>query len=224
MSDTIWKRSSVVRAPEEGEVSVWRVRLNAADVSVGHLKSMLSMDELERAERFHFQTHHDSYVITRATLRQILGACLQMDPRDVQFGYGPQRKPYLGNWSGAAHERLHFNVSHSSGLALIAVTRGREVGVDVERIHAVRDLESLASQFFSRFEFQQLMSLPYERRLASFCACWTRKEAYLKATGRGLSYPMRRVEVTLAPGDQPRIVAVDGSAAFFQRRAERIES
>ncbi len=137
----------------------------------------------------------------RAVLRQLLAQELAIDACKVDIVYGPYGKPLLPPLAG---RRVSFNVSHSDGQALVALA-SHEVGVDIERIRPVDDLVRLAKTAFSLTEQAALFALPGLQRLKGFFNCWTRKEAYIKATGHGLSHPL---DVTLASGECARLVYV----------------
>jgi 4'-phosphopantetheinyl transferase len=141
-------------------------------------------------------------------LRAILGSYLAVPAGHVQFSYGPQGKPSL---AGAfRQESLRFNLAHAGGLSLYAVTLSRELGVDIERIHAIPDATRIAEHFFSPQERDALAALPEEQRQEAFFRCWTRKEAYLKAVGDGLARPPDQVQVSLTPGEPARVLGVSG--------------
>jgi 4'-phosphopantetheinyl transferase len=189
-----------------GEVHVWRAALNLPTEQVGALWPLLSSDERERASRFRFQRHRDEFVVARGLLRTILARYLRTEAGQLHFTYGPQGKPALTPDTGGAN--LRFNLSHSHELALYALTVGREVGVDLEYMRA--DFASLdtAARFFSPREVAQLIALPAGQQTAAFFNCWTRKEAYIKARGEGLSLPLDQFDVSLAPGEPARLLGV----------------
>lgn len=163
---------------------------------------MLDGEERERAARFRLALHRRRFVAARGALRRILGGYLGMPPAELHFTYGPHGKPAL-----PAHPELSFNLSHSEDLALLAVTCGPPVGVDVERLRRLDNLEGLARRVLSGRERRRLAALPPEQRQAAFHRAWTRKEAYLKARGEGIFRGLERVEVTFEPGAPPRLVA-----------------
>ena len=169
------------------QAHVWRVSLS----SMSPDESALSEDERQRASRFHFDTDRDRYVAAHASLRGVLSRYLQCEPRELKFSTNEYGKPFL-----SGHE-IEFNLSHSGSLALIAVARGRKVGVDVEQIRADIEVESLAQRNFSPREVSELMALKDEQRVIGFFNCWTRKEAYIKAQGLGLSLPLDSFDVSL---------------------------
>jgi 4'-phosphopantetheinyl transferase len=177
------------------EVDVWAVGLESSEHCADALAATLSADERERADRFHFDRDRWRFICGRGVLRQVLGAYLHVRPVDIAFGYGAYGKPAL---SGRGEGLLKFNVSHSHELALVAVG-DVEMGVDVEAIRPMADADDIASRFFSPREVAELQALPLTLRDAAFFACWTRKEAYLKALGSGLARPLDGFTVTLAP-------------------------
>ncbi len=185
------------------EVHVWHADLDRLPEAV--LAASLSADERERGRRFHFERDRRRFVTARGLLRLVLGRYLDMRPAGVRFGYGPRGKPFLASADG-----LRFNVSHSGGLALLAFAWRREVGVDVERLRPVPEAEDIAGRYFSPWEAAELRRLPKGERAAAFFRCWTRKEAFVKATGDGLSRPLDGFDVTVAPGEPARLLRVAG--------------
>jgi 4'-phosphopantetheinyl transferase len=184
------------------EVRVWRASLDLPDELLGQLRPCLSEDERTRAERFYFERDQGRFVVARATLRSALGSHLGIEPAAVGFVYGPHGKPSLAPPLDQTDWR--FNVSHSGGTALIALAQGCEVGVDVEQIRAVPDAEKIAERCFSRRERATMATQPAAGRDKAFLRCWTRKEAYLKGTGFGITEPLQRIEIIPA-SDQDSI-------------------
>jgi 4'-phosphopantetheinyl transferase len=159
----------------------------------------LAADEQARAERLYFKQDHEHFIVARGALRAILGRYLNRAPEYVSFCYSSHGKPALaGSPDGNA---IHFSVSHSHGVALYAVTRGREVGIDLERIRSDLAVAEIAERFFSRREIAMLRTLPAELQRQAFFRCWTHKEAYIKARGEGLSLPLDEFDVLFAPGE-----------------------
>lgn len=190
------------------EVHVWRATLARPEPEVEALRSLLSADELARANGFRFNRHRDDFIVARGTLRTILGRYLRRPPARLRFNYNKYGKPEL---RGAEDEEpLRFNASHAGGIALYAVARGREVGVDVERVRDDLACDEVAGRFFSRREVETLRALPASQRTEGFFNCWTRKEAYIKALGKGLSLPLDRFDVSLAPGEPAILLGVRG--------------
>jgi 4'-phosphopantetheinyl transferase len=181
------------------DVHVWRADLCEPGARASSLLQLLAPDERDRAGRFHFQKDRDHFIIARGTLRTILGLYLQAKPQELRFVYSAYGKPALAPDNEAA--RLRFNVTHSHELALYAVTLGRELGIDVEHLREDMACHEIAERFFSRGEVQALSALPASQRTLGFFNCWTRKEAYIKARGQGLSLPLDNFDVSLAPGE-----------------------
>ncbi|HTU23191.1 MAG TPA: 4'-phosphopantetheinyl transferase superfamily protein [Gemmataceae bacterium] len=187
-----------------GDVHVWRIALEIGDALLTRLREFLADDERRRAERFHFEKDRRHFIAGRSALRILLAGYLACRPEDVRFTYSSYGKPQLANQASD----LRFNLTHSHGLALLAVTRGRDIGVDVERVRDMeRDGERLAERFFSPREAAVLRSLPPEQRREAFFSCWTRKEAYIKANGKGLSLPLDQFDVSLRPGEPAALLA-----------------
>jgi 4'-phosphopantetheinyl transferase len=177
-------------------VEIWRASLDREPAAVEELHAVLSVDERERASRFYFDRDRDRYVVGRGVLRTLLGAYVGVPPERVRFDYGPQGKPRL------AMTGPRFNVSHSGAVALYAFSKSGEVGVDVELFRPEFAREHIAERFFSPDEVATLRSLPDDAQPYAFLTCWTRKEAYIKARGQGLSLPLDRFDVSLHP-DEP---------------------
>jgi 4'-phosphopantetheinyl transferase len=207
-SPTPWLTPPSWPALSEGEAHVWLAELDLPQDAVGALRFLLSGDELGRAERFHFRRDRDRYVVGRGVLRRMLGAYMNSDPAALRFDYGAHGKPHLVGESKPGG--LRFNVSHSEGHALFCFARGVEVGVDLERVREGPASERLAERFFSAGEVRALRALPRNAQDEAFFDCWTRKEAYIKARGEGLSMPLDRFEVTLAPGEPAELLRTDG--------------
>jgi len=187
------------------EVHVWRAALARSPAEVETLKRLLSEDELRRAERFHFEHDRSSFVVARGTLREILIPYVGLPPELLRFGQNAYGKPELVGAPGVTLVR--FNLSHAGGLALYAVAAGREVGVDIEIVRESVPCEELAERFFSRREVAALLALPAGDRTRAFFECWTRKEAYIKGRGEGLSLPLDSFDVSLAPGEPAALLA-----------------
>ncbi len=194
----IWFPPQINPALPDDEVHIWRVVLNIP-CELDVLAQVLSPDEHDRASRFVFSRDRQHYIVARYALRTILGRYLYIPAAQVEFTYNTNGKPFLATTLGG--KTLSFNLSHSGELALVAVARRRAVGVDVERIRELRDYEGVARDTFSPAEYKAIQVLPAPMRLAAFFACWTRKEAYVKAIGGGLSHPMDQFEVSVLPGE-----------------------
>jgi 4'-phosphopantetheinyl transferase len=193
-----------------GVIHVWSVRLDPPAAEVERLGRRLSADEWQRANRFRFDQHRRQYVVGRGALRKLLAGYLETDPERIQFGYGPRGKPFLAQPQSAAG--LRFNLSNSHELAVVGLVMGPEIGVDVERLRSMPDCEKISERFFSASERQALRGVSALRKEEAFFNCWTRKEAYLKAVGEGLAAALDSFDVTLVPGDPPRMLSLEGDA------------
>lgn len=191
-----WLEPPIAPSLEAGQVHVWRICLEQQDDLLDRFRRMLTPEELERSGRFRFERLQRHFVVSRGFLRYVLGRYLAAKPSELRFSYNNYGKPSL-----AGEESLQFNMSHSHEVALVAVTRDAAVGVDVEHIRADFASEDIATRFFSRLEVETFNSLPKDQQVAAFFRCWARKEAYIKAIGKGLSQPLDGFDVTLAPSD-----------------------
>lgn len=204
--DDLWRVAGPDIWLPDDEVHVWCERLEQPPSRVRALSNVLSQDEQERAGRFYFQRDREHFTVARAMLRIILGRYLNMEPGQLGFRYSSYGKPSLEQEKNL--EDLRFNLSHSGELALIAVTRGREIGVDIELIrHDVME-DKIAERFFSQLEVAMLRALPADLQAEAFFNCWTRKEAYIKARGEGLSLPLDKFDVSLAPGEPAALLGI----------------
>ena len=184
--------------PELGlnEVHVWQVNLD--EHQAASLRPLLAADEVSRADRFHFAKDRDHFIVARALLRKLLAGYLGTDAAALRFAYAEKGKPSLADSERIA---VSFNLAHSHGRALYAFSRGREVGVDLEFIREDLESEKIAGRFFSPAEVETLELVSPELRKQAFFECWTRKEAYIKARGDGLSLPLDQFDVSLGPGE-----------------------
>jgi len=192
-----WEPRASAPVLRPGEVHIWRWRLGEQRADIDELDNYLDQEERRRAHQFHFFRDREHFIVSHGILRLILGSYLGMLPDHVQFLYGTFGKPELDPQSCPSY--LSFNISHSAGLALLAVTTGAQVGIDVERIRLDMAYEEIVAQFFSAREIAMLRALPVEMRAEAFFYGWTRKEAYIKAKGYGLSLPLDRFTVSLDP-------------------------
>jgi 4'-phosphopantetheinyl transferase len=186
-------------------VDVWSVRLDVGAEQAAYLAKLLSPDEQARAARFRFNEHRRRFIVARGVLRALLGQYLNRPAERIRFTYSPAGKPAL-----EVDEGLRFNVSHSHEMALYAIAYEREVGVDLEYMRPLEDMERLAAGTFSARENAVWRHLPEAHRQEGFFNCWTRKEAYIKALGQGLSYPLDQFDVSLKPGEPARLLSVTG--------------
>jgi 4'-phosphopantetheinyl transferase len=189
-------------------VHVWPVRTVASNDITWWLEQVLVPDEKERAARFRFDHLRHSFILARGALRILLGRYLNASPAGIQFKYGSKGKPSL-----AAPPLVDFNASHSGGLAVFAFTAHCEIGVDVEQIRPLPDMQNIADRFFCSEEAAELMSLTANQREHAFFRCWTRKEAYIKAISDGLSAPLNDFCVTVQAGQRARFIHIAQDAS-----------
>ena len=198
------------------EVHIWMFELSADPPALEYFRSQLPPDEVSRADRFCFAHLRESFVIAHGGLRCLLAAYLGGRPTEVSFCYNEQGKPRLADPAA----RLRFNLSHSGAQAACAFALDCDLGVDIEQIRRVADIFDIARRFFSADECADLESTAIEEREGAFFNCWTRKEAYIKAVGGGLSIPLDSFCVSLIPGQAARLISNrEGSAAAWNIEA-----
>ncbi|MBN3882263.1 MAG: 4'-phosphopantetheinyl transferase HetI [Nostoc sp.] len=207
----IWQPAPTDLTLLPDEIHVWRIDLDQPESQLQNLAATLSSDETARAERFYFQEHRQRFIAGRGILRTILGSYLGIQPLHVEFNYQHRGKPVLAD--KFADSRLAFNLSHSQGLGLCAVNCTRPIGVDLEYIRPMSDLEALAKRFFLPREYEMLRSLSPNQQQEIFFRYWTCKEAYLKATGDGLSQ-LEQVEVSLTPTEAAKLQITEDWSLF----------
>jgi 4'-phosphopantetheinyl transferase len=193
-SDQAWVRGPLSPRINANESHLWKIDLRCE--STAEMNASLSRDEHDRAARFHFEKDRQRFRIAHASLRIILGRYLDLAPASLAFAQTEYGKPFLINHEAAG---VHFNLSHSKDLALVSVTREREVGVDIEFMRSNFATIDVAEHFFSVAEVYTLTGLDPDHRTQGFFNCWTRKEAYIKARGEGLSLALDSFDVSLAP-------------------------
>jgi 4'-phosphopantetheinyl transferase len=192
------------------EVHVWRASLDEPPPQIDSFLHTLAADERTRAQRFYFQTDRERFITAHGVLRAILGLYLNREPKCLSFCYSSHGKPALA-WEYGG-DAIRFNMSHSQGVALYAVTRGREIGIDLEFIRCDLEVEQIAERFFSPREIATLRALPVYLRRHAFFLCWTCKEAYIKARGEGLSIPLDQFDVSLIPGEPEALLSTQPDA------------
>lgn len=200
---------------------VWRARLDCPADRLADFEGLLRDDERERARRFRFDVHRNRYLARRGLLRQLLSRCLQIPPADIEFEYAKHGKPFLASRHGSD---ISFNLSHSRDLALFVLTRGVEVGIDVEYIQPDFSDLAIPERFFTPREAAMLRAVPEARQPETFFELWVRKEAYVKARRLGLSLPLDSFEVPLGDGEPVELLHGEqdgGPAARWTMRALR---
>jgi 4'-phosphopantetheinyl transferase len=190
-------------------IHIWNASLSVSPNDVDRYQSVLSADECKRAARFHFDVHRSRFVAGRGILRRLLSRYTGQDPVAIQFRYASNGKPSLRECD------LHFNLSHSENRVVFAFTGVAAVGVDVERVRLMPDMTQIAENLFSPVEFQAISAIPDKQRNQAFYRCWTRKEAIIKAIGKGLGHPLDGFDVSLEAMTQ--VVLVNGSNADSRR-------
>ncbi|MGH2497325.1 MAG: 4'-phosphopantetheinyl transferase family protein [Ktedonobacteraceae bacterium] len=199
-----------IAAPEnlelpENEVHVWLASLEQSEAVMLPLRQTLSHDELTRAGKFRFDKDRYHFMVARGVLRGILARYLRMQPAQLQFAYNENGKPYLD--APLQGKTLYFNLSHSHTMALLAFSYVGELGVDIEYMREDIAVEQVARVSFSPREQALLLSLPVEERQQAFYSCWTRKEAYIKGRGTGLSLEPNLFDVAFLPGEPAALLA-----------------
>lgn len=197
---TIWQPAPViVPALTANTVHVWLISQRQSQTVVDTLQQYLTSDEKRRAATYHTADLRSRYVVRRAALRRILSRYLGIAPAAIEFEYGEWGKPQL------IDSKLHFNLSHSGEFAIVGISQAQPLGIDIEASESLPDLADIALLHFSPNEQADLFSLQPENQHKGFYNCWTRKEAYIKADGRGLALALDSFDVTLLPDDKPCI-------------------
>ena len=192
-----------------GPIEVVVTRLAAAPQAIRASAALLSGPERHRAARFAFDRDARRFILARARLRELLAARLGVGAESVEFEYGAHGKPALSQRFAASD--LHFNVSHCNDVAVYAFSCGHEIGIDVEAVRIISDADDIAAHYFSHSENATYQTLRPRDRPLGFFNCWTRKEAFVKALGDGLSIPLDRFDVTLTPGEPAQVLRVENT-------------
>jgi 4'-phosphopantetheinyl transferase len=203
------------------DVHIWQLSLDQSAATMNHLRQLLAADEEERARRFHFEVDRRHFIAGRGCLRMILSRYLKTSPEKIEFTYTDYGKPQVAA-SGEPEQLLNFNLAHSRGVALYAFTRLGQIGVDIEYIRPEFPDREIARRFFSASEVARLENLPVETRPQAFFNCWTRKEAFIKAKGVGLSMPLDQFDVNLDPAEPAALLRTtwdENEAAQWSLRA-----
>lgn len=210
----VWQIPTDWPTLEVDQVHLWHVDLDqTAGVVMGYSR-VLAPDEESRAERFRFERHKRRFIVGRAVLRKVLGSYLDLNPAQVSFGYGHKGKPFVDS---SINPLLRFNLSHTDELMVLAVSLKREIGVDVEFMRPISDIDQLADHCFSETELRTFRQVSARHRRAAFFRCWTRKEAYIKAIGDGFSAPLKGFDVSLLPGAEACLLRVEADPGEVER-------
>ncbi len=204
-------RSPVNHFTFPSEVHIWRVSLEQQQDVAARNRMLLNPEEKQSSARFHFERDRRRYTVARGSLRTILSGYIRRSPGELRFGTGRYGKPFLSGLGEA--EKLEFNLSHCEDLALIAVTSGRSVGIDVEKIREMQDLSLILNRFFTAKERELVDSFPGEERTAAFLALWVRREAAAKARGLNLSAALSKINLPLYPLGEGIYIEEPGAAA-----------
>jgi len=202
---SVWAHAPSSLSLEPGRIDLWRINLLQPEWVIDRCRRVLCSTELERFARFHFRRHRDRYVVRHGAVRCILAAYLCVPPPEVRFQAGGYGKPEIVDAKN--HSKLKFNLSHSGDVALVAVTAGLRIGIDVERVRSDASCVGIAERYFCEGEIAKLKEFPADQQTEAFFDCWTRKEAYVKARGEGLSMPLDSFEVTFG-ARAPALVTV----------------
>ena len=186
----------------EEEVHIWRADLELDEYFQSSFLKLLSPDEKNRAQKFRFAKDSRNFIAARGILRSLIGKYLEINPAEISFQYSKFGKPGIAN-----NNSLQFNISHSQNIALFAFTKKFNIGVDVEFVNPNIEVKDIAAKFFSTNEIMNLLALPEQQQALGFFNCWTRKEAFIKAVGEGLSFPLDKFEVSLEPGKPAKLLA-----------------
>jgi 4'-phosphopantetheinyl transferase len=188
----------------EDEVHIWRADLDLVESSLSTFLQLLSPDEKNRAQKFRFVGDRHNFIAARGILRSLIGKYLKINSAEISFLYNEFGKPRIAN-----SNPLHFNISHSQNMAVFAFTKRFNIGIDVEFVNPDVEVKEIAANFFSTNEVMNLFALPEKQQTLGFFNCWTRKEAFIKAVGEGLSFPLDTFEVSLEPDKPAKLLVTD---------------
>jgi len=194
----------------KNDIHIWRANVDLPRKAIESLNRTLSIDEINRAEEYHFDYDRNCFIVRRGVLRTILSHYLSVAPSTLRFCYGRNGKPALA--SGFGEDNIHFNLAHSNGIALYAFTQDHEIGIDIEQIRKISEMDQIVGNLFSEGENAVFRELPESKKMEAFMNCWVRKEAFVKAIGDGLSFPLDSFEVSLVPGEPARLLKMEWSS------------
>jgi 4'-phosphopantetheinyl transferase len=200
----MWLNSPDNLILSEDEAHIWRAHLDFDEFFQNSFLELLSPDEKNRAKKFRFAKDSQNFIVARGILRLLIGKYLGISPAEISFQYSEFGKPSIAN-----NNSLRFNISHSQNIALFAFTKKFNIGIDVEFVNPNIEVKEIATSFFSTNEIKNLLALPEKQQTIGFFYCWTRKEAFIKAVGEGLSFPLDKFEVSLEPNKPAKLLATD---------------
>ncbi len=195
-----WQKTPDKLSLSKDHIDIWLCDLKQLSGDINNFYSILSEDERDRADKLKVEDKKQQYIVARGALRQRLGLLANIDPKDFVFDYLEHGKPVLNN--DARFKDITFNISHSNDLALIAVAQKQNIGIDIEKINHEANHEALMTRFFSKAEQAEFRTMLDANKAKAFCACWTRKEAFIKAVGDGVSYGLDKFDVAVDPENQ----------------------
>lgn len=202
-----WSKRPLAMSLSLNEIHIWRAEPDESINLLEQCRGLLSSDERKRAGRYHFDRDRNRFVLRRGILRTILGLYTNIVPDQLAFKYSECGKPELADGEGV--KNIRFNLSFSNGLTLLAFARDQEIGIDVEHVRQVSETEEISLRFFTAFENYTFRSLPEARKKEAFFSLWTCKEAFIKATGHGMSCPLNKFCVSLVPGETSRLLSIE---------------
>ncbi len=205
MNEIIWRSSLSIPRLTAGEIHLWRARLNLSPEQLEIGRSLMSANELERADRLITDILRNRRVAGQSILRDILSRYLGAPASEIVFSHGERKKPYIQG------SDIQFNMSHTEDIALVAITLLNPIGVDVEGIKTSKYHEGIVKSNYSVQERLQYESIPESQKLEAFFRAWTRKEAYIKAIGLGLYYPLEKFTVDLSSTSEKGLISIEGS-------------
>ncbi len=204
MNKITWELVTDKITLKKNEIHIWLCDITTMRIELNNFTKVLSKEEIKKANKFHFEKDRNSYIFSHANLRFILAKYLKEQPKEIKFFVNEFGKPFLYS---SSNDNLMFNLSHSGNFCLIGITLNNEIGIDIEKINPDFSTVEIAEKFFSKKEYESLIQVPKLLRKKSFFNCWTRKEAFIKAVGKGLSISLKSFDVTL--DENPKIVRYD---------------
>lgn len=194
------------------EIHLWKALLPKTNEILDKLKENLSEEELSRLDRYRFNADKERYILARGGIKDLLSRYLYIPPAEIQFLYSKFGKPYLSPSNNNSLPPLQFNISHSGNTILYAIANNVPVGIDVECFKPEMDFLAVAKEFCTSREHAKLSSLPRNEQTLAFYRCWTRKEAFIKAIGQGLYFPIKQVEVKFLPIEKPEFLHIQANS------------